>query len=310
MKKPMMIDSYGYSPIILFVDTSSSICGSWTASEKCDDIEVKGEDSWFIYKCMYCQHEELMKNSCLATTTSDKRCRKNVGRFGYCNDHDADPRNLITSAMEVDMPWRVESLQEFSNKITAIAKLMLKRDILHRIRNMRDVNLGVLYEKVVRNQEDCYVYFLRCGNYVKIGSSVDPEARVEQLRKDNDRTLRPKGLRLNDSVYIGSIAASRSVERDLHSILNRYRVVGEWFEWTQVVEDTVTDVLADEISIKMLLERAIEDPEILDRIRAGDRDRDSQFLEKELEKTNAELRTILPNEEEDEESSAYANVYL
>lgn len=302
MNKPKLLASSPFRPTVMYVHTDGDYCSSWGGtSYKCEDYEEKTDTSWFLYKCMYCNHDEMMRSSCLATTGSGKRCRRNTNILGYCSEHDSEGRELIASAMEVNMPWRIESIQEFANQVKVIGMLIAKRDILHRIRNMRDISLGVLYEKVVRNQEDCFVYFLRCGNYVKIGSSIDPDVRVEQLRKDTDRTLRPKGLKMSEAVYIGSIAASRSVERDLHNVLNKYRVIGEWFEWTDVVESTVTDVLADEISVKMLIERAIEDPELLERMRLSDANHDANFLDKEIKQVNQELRTLLEKQEEEYE---------
>lgn len=300
MNKPILLASSPYQPTVMYVRTDNSYCSSWGGtSYKCEDHEEKTDTSWFLYKCMYCNHEEMMRSSCLAITGSGKRCRRQLNILGYCTEHSNGDRELIAAAMDVRLPWRVESIKEFAEQVKVIGMLIAKRDILHRIRNIRDISLGVLYEKVVRNQEDCFVYFLRCGNYVKIGSSVDPDVRVEQLRKGNDKTLRPNGLKMSEAVYIGSIAASRSVERDLHNVLGRYRVIGEWFEWTSVVENTVTDVLADEISVKMVIERAIEDPELLDRIHASDANHDASFLDQEIKQVNAELRTLLEKQEEE-----------
>lgn len=71
------------------------------------------------------------------------------------------------------------------------------------------------------------VYFIRAGNYIKIGYADDPRKRLKELQTGN-----PNKLEL-----LGSIPGDVSREKEVHHIFSDFRVNGEWFELT-------TDILA------------------------------------------------------------------
>jgi hypothetical protein len=292
-----MIQSYGFRPVVMYVDVDQDQCSSWGGYvTTCEDHEVKDENGWFIYKCMYCNHKTLMQSSCVATTGVDKRCRRQAGRYGYCSQHFSETSDVYKASVEVNLPWKVESVQQYADQAKTVAMLIAKRDIFRRIKMLKDLSIGVLYERVERIQQDCYIYFLRCGDYVKIGSSFSPETRIAQLKKENDTTLRPKGLKMDDAVCIGWVQGARSLERDIHQVLSRYRENGEWFRWSPKVENLVTDIIADELNVKDALLRVIEDPTILNRLSDEDTAMSREFLEKEIEKVDEELSTLLETE--------------
>ena len=69
------------------------------------------------------------------------------------------------------------------------------------------------------------VYFITDGNAVKIGYSkhFDAKARISQLQTANPRTL----------TVLGVIShGTREYERQLHRRLKRYKMRGEWFDYT------------------------------------------------------------------------------
>ena len=289
-----MIKSSSFSPITMYVDTDQDLCSSWGGGAyRCSDIEVKDEDNWIVYKCMYCNHEAVMQSSCLSTTSVGKRCRRQANSFGYCSQHYSETSEVYSAAVEAHMPWKVESVKEYADQAKTVAMLIAKRDIFRTIKMVKDISLGVLYERVERVTQDCYIYFLRCGNYVKIGSSFSPETRIAQLKKDNDATLRPKGLKIADAVCIGWVQGARSLERDLHQALNRYRHDGEWFEWTPKVEAVVTTIISDELNVKDAILRAIEDPELLHRLSDESTYKHRDFLEKEIKSAEEELSSLV-----------------
>jgi predicted nuclease of restriction endonuclease-like (RecB) superfamily len=99
---------------------------------------------------------------------------------------------------------------------------------------------------------------------------------------------------MDDAVCIGWIQGARSLERDLHQALNRYRQDGEWFEWNPKVELLVTAMIADELNVKDAILRAIEDPKILENL--DHNYLSTNFLEKEIENAEEELVSLV-NEE-------------
>lgn len=79
-----------------------------------------------------------------------------------------------------------------------------------------------------------YVYFARCGQYVKIGFSSWPEHRVKNLL--NGSVHLPADLDRSQPVELIQVIGdciSRD-ERDLHKMFAEFRVEGEWFRASEV----------------------------------------------------------------------------
>ena len=64
------------------------------------------------------------------------------------------------------------------------------------------------------------VYFIKKGNEVKIGRSVDIERRIEELQVANSVDLHLL-YKIED--------VEESFELHIHSVCSRYHVRGEWF---------------------------------------------------------------------------------
>jgi len=75
---------------------------------------------------------------------------------------------------------------------------------------------------------DGFVYFIRCGDYVKIGFSKNPSCRLGQFN-----TSSPYKCEL-----ISSYPGTDSNERTLHGALDKYRIKGEWF----LAHDYIIDI--------------------------------------------------------------------
>lgn len=71
------------------------------------------------------------------------------------------------------------------------------------------------------------IYFIRSGNYIKIGYADDPARRLKELQTANPGELEILGI------APGNVAR----EREIHIIFADFRANGEWFELT-------TDILA------------------------------------------------------------------
>lgn len=63
------------------------------------------------------------------------------------------------------------------------------------------------------------IYFAQCGDRIKIGISVNPSARIEQLRQGAGSTV----------TLIASVAGDFSIERALHKKLRQHRIDREWY---------------------------------------------------------------------------------
>jgi len=72
------------------------------------------------------------------------------------------------------------------------------------------------------------VYFMRCGPYIKIGYSVDPHTRLNQLR-NGDKTKCPDGIDRKAIVLVKTEPGGRDREYELHQQFKHLHHWGEWF---------------------------------------------------------------------------------
>lgn len=70
----------------------------------------------------------------------------------------------------------------------------------------------------------CYVYLIKCKNYVKIGNAINPEKRVKHLQIGN-----PFPLELIAKLPFPTKKTAELYERELHHRLRKHRAFGEWF---------------------------------------------------------------------------------
>ena len=82
-------------------------------------------------------------------------------------------------------------------------------------------------------------YFLKCGNFVKIGSSINIEDRLQDLRTGNPYKLELLGDIKN------SVKDIDNVEADLHYGLksNGFHHQGEWFHLSEDLKDYIKVLL-------------------------------------------------------------------
>lgn len=70
-----------------------------------------------------------------------------------------------------------------------------------------------------------HVYFIRAGEFIKIGYSTRPLERLRNLQTSNAGTLE----------IVGTRRASREFETELHQHFKQFRVRGEWFKVTRSI---------------------------------------------------------------------------
>lgn len=75
------------------------------------------------------------------------------------------------------------------------------------------------------------LYFATTGNYVKIGQSDNPTARVRQIQIHC-----PEPVKL-----AGTMPGTQEDERAVHRLFHEHRVRGEWFRLEQPILDYIKD---------------------------------------------------------------------
>jgi len=100
---------------------------------------------------------------------------------------------------------------------------------------------------------DSWVYAVRCGRYVKIGCTNNIRARLVQLQRGNDATIRPSDLPNELFELLGFVRGDIYVEAAFHAAFADERVVGEWFllnnrirNWTDRLLHSLPDGIAGE----------------------------------------------------------------
>lgn len=67
----------------------------------------------------------------------------------------------------------------------------------------------------------CYIYFVRAGNFIKIGRAINPEHRLADLQMTSPKRL----------VLLIAVAGNPRDETTLHRRFRDLRVQGEWFRF-------------------------------------------------------------------------------
>ena len=93
-----------------------------------------------------------------------------------------------------------------------------------------------------------FVYYIQCGSFLKIGTSINPEKRCDQLRRGGKAT-RPS-LWVGNPKLIAYVPGNVSRERELHREFAATRDQGEWF----LLDDALVEHVADEQNAQCLLE--------------------------------------------------------
>lgn len=96
-----------------------------------------------------------------------------------------------------------------------------------------------------------FVYFIRAGEYVKIGKAADPEDRMRGMQ-----TACPFHMRLVGTIDCRSDGGAYIYERKLHHRFRSLRVRGEWFRWDKGLKRFIQENLAED-EREMLLEEQL-----------------------------------------------------
>lgn len=134
-----------------------------------------------------------------------------------------------------------EQMLELAKKLrrTALSKGIKKQLVEHN--KNREIEIEKKWEeyrtkpKEQKPKKKGYVYLFECGGKYKIGYSIDVKRRVKELNR------RPFTVNL--------IAVSKQTnqafdkEQFLHSKLEKCRIDGEWYEFTQTIIDKIKEYI-------------------------------------------------------------------
>jgi predicted GIY-YIG superfamily endonuclease len=106
--------------------------------------------------------------------------------------------------------------------------------------------INTLLDENDRKRRAQTVYFIRCQQYIKIGISKDPAARLRQIRRGGGSHF-PRLLDVETAELIATEPGGLDRERELHQHFSHHRHTGEWFteapELTQYI-DALSEVAA------------------------------------------------------------------
>ena len=85
---------------------------------------------------------------------------------------------------------------------------------------MRDIK-----QETERQKENEVVYFVKAGDFIKIGYTCDVQARMSQIQTSNPNEV--------DLLFTVKTDDARKLEQDLHNKYRKQNVRGEWFQLTQ-----------------------------------------------------------------------------
>lgn len=140
-------------------------------------------------------------------------------------------------------PWVFMEIREKLDQIASYGALVtpevtenVTREVISRVQRQHARIFEVATES--RQQASAVVqasvvYFIACGDLIKIGTSVDAEQRIKQMQLPPSAAL------------LGTIQGDRAVERQIHSQFAHLRHNGtEWFTRTPELERFIADALA------------------------------------------------------------------
>lgn len=85
------------------------------------------------------------------------------------------------------------------------------------------------------------VYFLRCGEFIKIGTTTNLTNRLASIQKSGG-VLMPHGLDYRRTELVAAIHGDQRQERDLHKQFAHLRHTGEWFTEAPELTDYINNL--------------------------------------------------------------------
>jgi hypothetical protein len=98
-----------------------------------------------------------------------------------------------------------------------------------------------------------FVYYIQCGQFVKIGYSINPEDRVKQIRRGG-RAARPT-VWADDPKLLGYEPGARDLEASRHAQFADLHDRGEWFTLTPALAEHIEGVRQAQAVLEVKLQQ-------------------------------------------------------
>lgn len=91
------------------------------------------------------------------------------------------------------------------------------------------------------------VYFIRSGNFIKIGKANNPHGRLRQLQTGSPRKLE----------LVSVVPGGRNEEKRLHAKYSHLRANGEWFHLSAEMTELAKYKVDDEVEVRSQVVEAL-----------------------------------------------------
>jgi hypothetical protein len=261
----------------VYVDNWDTVCRHYSVT--CDQYVEDG----IMYRCILC-HANEMDIYCKATTQQGRRCKSVVASYSrdpkeweasredwrrrmnleegtrpgdeFCHHHSRE-------AVRKGTRFSIDMLEEWLDGWQRETILRWKKSVLKDLEVLGRLTVEELRARA-EAEPNAYVYFIKCGKYVKIGTSRNPQARFKTLRSENNSTIRPKGINIADAELIGYFPGGRDLESLLHWTLREEQAAGEWFRLGPSTSKLMEKYLKkDEFTVTGVVDSIIRDYDVI-----------------------------------------------
>lgn len=104
------------------------------------------------------------------------------------------------------------------------------------------MSLSMIIPLHARTDLGPFVYYIQCGMFVKIGTSIDPYRRCKQLQSGHGGKAQRPDVWIGETILLASEVGSAYNERQRHAQFAHLRHRGEWFYLTEELADHIEAV--------------------------------------------------------------------
>jgi len=261
----------------VYVDNWDTMCRQF--SVLCEQYVEDG----ILYRCILC-HANEMDIYCKATTQTGRRCKSIVSSHSgndkewkaakedwrrrmnleegtrpgdeFCHHH-------AREAVRKGTRFSMDMLEEWLDGWQRETILRWKKSILKDLETLGRLTVEDLRARA-ETEPNAYVYFIKCGKYVKIGTSRNPKSRFKTLRAEKDGTIRPKDVNMSEAELVGYFPGGHDLESLLHFTLREEHAAGEWFRLGPTTSKLMTKYMKkDDFTITGVVQSLIRDYDVL-----------------------------------------------
>lgn len=248
---------------VAYIDSPSSMCKVYGGLCK------EGVEGDILYRCVLCHAKDIEDKYCMGITQQGRRCKAIINDIDYYDEYERSRfrseawrtghykieegntyvgkdycHRHTQERVKEGRAFNIEMLDEWMDSWQKITILRSMNQLWRTLNRLKGITISS-FRDFLEQEPDKYVYFIQCGDYVKIGKSKDPESRFKEVTRPNSSTLRPEDIDLSKAKLLGYVPGDYHLESYLHSELGRHRVKGEWFRLETHVSAVVQMLLGN-----------------------------------------------------------------